>query len=62
MSLDETAADVGVATPGLPQQNQELHVVVNDQPLHTGRSRQEVRLPTWIRDLISSSLKFIYFD
>jgi len=49
----DVAADVEVAVPERPEQFQEPHAAINDQPVHADRPRREVRPPTWMRDFVS---------
>ena len=52
MYMDE-ATDVEVAVPERPEQFQEPHAAVNDQPVHADRPRRQVRPPAWMRDFVS---------
>ena len=52
MYMDK-AANVEVAVPERPEQFQEPHAAINDQPVHADRPRREIRPPTWMRVFVS---------
>ena len=47
MYMDKAAANVEIVVPERLEHFQEQRAVVDDQPVHADRPRQEVRLPTW---------------
>ena len=57
MYMDE-ATDVEVAVPERPEQFQEPHAAVNDQPVHADRPKRQVRPPAWMRDFVFWSVVF----